>query len=93
MLPEILYDLDVKHSRTNPVFVVGNARSGTSIFCKMIRKYLKISFGTESQFIIRYYNTLARYGDLRKDENLLLLIYDISRERCFERWEKDLASN
>jgi ABC-type ATPase involved in cell division len=58
MLPEILFDLEVRHTKTNPVFVIGSSRSGTSILVKMIRKYLKISFGTESQFIIRYYNNL-----------------------------------
>lgn len=88
MLPEILYDLQVNHTRPNPVFIIGNARSGTSLLLKLIRKYLKISFGTESQFIIRYYKNLDKYGDLNDDENLLWLINDISQERCFSRWKK-----
>lgn len=87
MLPEILYNLEVNHTRKNPLFVIGNARSGTSILVKLIRKYLKVSFGTESQFIIRYYNNLHRYGDLKDDANLWLLINDISQERCFSRWK------
>ncbi len=85
---EILHDLPVKHSRENPVFILGHARSGTSILVKMVRKYLKVNFGTESQFIIRYYRRLSQYGDLNDDKNLRSLINDISRERCFKRWKK-----
>lgn len=88
MLPEILYDLKVKHLRFNPVFVVGHARSGTSVFIRLIRKYLKINFGTESQFIPRYYKKIDQYGDLYFDSNIKLLINDISKERCFSRWKQ-----
>jgi len=87
-LPEILYDLDVKHSETSPLFVLGHGRSGTSILIKMIRKYLKVNFGTESQFIIRFYNKLPQYGDLNNPENARQLIADISRERWFRRINK-----
>ncbi len=87
-LPEILYDLNVKHSETSPLFVLGHGRSGTSILIKMIRKYLKVNFGTESQFIIRYYNKLPQYGDLSNPENAKHLIADISRERWFRRINK-----
>ncbi len=84
-MKEILYDLRVAHTRFNPVFVIGHGRSGTSILIKLIRKYLKVNFGTESQFIIRYYNNLNKYGSLEKDANVRLLIDDISNERFFKR--------
>ena len=72
----------------SPVFVIGSARSGTSIFARLLRNYLNISFGTESQFIIRFYKHLGRYGNLTEDVNLKRLISDIGRERCFKRWRK-----
>jgi len=85
---EILYDLKVKHTRFSPVHVIGHVRSGTSILLSLIRKYLKVNFGTESQFIIRYYNNLERYGDLTIEKNYKLLINNIAAERCFRRWNK-----
>ena len=87
-LPEILRDLVVTHRRATPVFVIGHARSGTSITGAMIRKYLKINFGPESQFIVRYFKRLPRYGALHDDRNLRLLVDDIVGERCFSRWKK-----
>lgn len=87
-MTDVLYDLRVKHTKTNPVFVIGCARSGTSVLIRLIRKYLKINFGTETQFIIRYYNKIRKYSDLNRDSNLKILIDDISKERCFSRWKK-----
>jgi hypothetical protein len=80
--------MKVKHFSLSPVHIIGHGRSGTSILAGLIRKYLGISFGTESQFIIRYYKRLEQYGDLKKDSNLKKLIHDISKERCFYRWRK-----
>lgn len=87
MKNEILRDLHVSHNEFHPVFVIGAPRSGTSMLIKLIRKYLKINFGTESQFIIRYYNKLQTYGNLKQKNNLRMLVNDISGERCFRRWE------
>nr|WP_321404964.1 sulfotransferase [uncultured Desulfobacter sp.] len=53
-----------------------------------MRKYLKVCFGTESQFIVRHYKQLQKYGDLKKDENLRRLINNISEERFFKRSQK-----
>ena len=82
---DVLYDLQATHTRRSPVFVVGCARSGTSVTCRMLRRYLKVSFGTESQFILRYNRRLGDYGDLHDDRNVRRLIEDISRERFFVR--------
>jgi len=85
---EILHDLQVRHTRLTPVFVIGHGRSGTSVLIKLIRKYLKINFGTESQFIIRFYQNLRHYGDLADRTNAARLIHDISAERYFKRIKK-----
>jgi Sulfotransferase family len=86
-MPEIL-DLPARHRRRAPVFVIGTARSGTSLLCTLLRRYLQLSFGTESQFIVRVYRQLPTYGDLRDERNLRALVEAIARERCFERWTR-----
>jgi hypothetical protein len=73
------------HSQHSPVFVVGSPRSGTSLTCRLLRGYLGVSFGTESQFIVRYHQRLRRYGDLAVETNLVRLLTDINRERFFRR--------
>ncbi len=80
--------MKVKHRELLPVHVIGHGRSGTSILCILMRKYFQISFGTESQFIVRYYRQLGKYGDLKKDENLKRLVDNISEERFFRRSQK-----
>jgi len=84
-MPEILYNLAVKHTEQRPVFILGHSRSGTSILIKMIRKYLKINFGTESQFIVRFYKKIDKYLPLNEPENLFRLINDLHGERWFKR--------
>jgi len=78
----------IKSKKNIPVFVIGSARSGTSILSRLIRDYLYVSFGTESQFIIRFYKRLQYYGSLQNDTNLKKLLSDIGEERCFQRWKK-----
>lgn len=87
-MQDVLYDLRVSHTRTNPVIVLGHPRSGTTILVKLLRKYLKVNFGTESQFIVRYQRRLHRFGDLSRPENLRSLVERIAKERCFERTKK-----
>jgi sulfotransferase family protein len=89
MPSDVIYDLRARHTRTTPVFVIGYARSGTSLLCRLLRRYLKVSFGTESQFIIRYLHELSRYGDLHQDDNVRRLIADIATERFFVRSRKN----
>jgi hypothetical protein len=80
--------MQIHHRRLDPVFVVGHGRSGTSILTDLIRRHLHVGFGTESQFFIRYYHQLARYGDLRREGNRRLLVNDLSTERFFVRSRK-----
>ncbi|MCP4111797.1 MAG: sulfotransferase [Desulfobacteraceae bacterium] len=87
-MKEFLDDLKVEHTKFNPIMIIGKARSGTSIFTRLVRKYLRISFGTESQFFIRYYDSLKNYEPLSDDANIKTLINDISKERYFKRSSK-----
>jgi len=86
-MSDVLFDLHADHHRTNPVFVIGYARSGTSLLCRLMRRYLKLSFGTESQFILRYLALLPSYGDLEVDANVQRLLRELGRERFFSRSE------
>ena len=80
-----------RHTRFGPVFVLGHARSGTSLLCRLLLDYLGVNFGTESQFIVRYHQKLWRYGDLVDDSNLRRLLHDISRERFFSRTRRNFG--
>jgi hypothetical protein len=79
------------HTRFSPVFVLGHARSGTSLVCRLLLDHLGINFGTESQFIVRYQQKLSRYGDLSDDTRLRWLFDDISRERFFVRTRRNFG--
>ncbi|WP_197444002.1 sulfotransferase family protein [Maioricimonas rarisocia] len=84
-------DFEVRHRSTTPVHVLGHARSGTSVFVRLLRKYLHVAFGTESQFIFRFQQRLAEYGDLHQETNRRRLVEDICRERWFERTHRRLG--
>jgi hypothetical protein len=84
--PEILPDLVVRHTERRPIFVLGMSRSGTSLIAALLRKYLKVNFGTECQFVIDYYRRLARFGDLTQEPHFSFLAQEIAAERCFQRW-------
>jgi hypothetical protein len=77
--------VDPRHSHRCPVFVLGHSRSGTSLMCRLLRDHLRINFGSESQFIVRYHQRLTRYGDLAEERRLRWLLDDLSRERFFAR--------
>jgi hypothetical protein len=79
------------HTRFSPVFVLGHARSGTSLACRLLLDHLGVNFGTESQFIVRYQQKLSRYGDLSDDSRMRWLLQDISRERFFARTRQNFG--
>ena len=78
----------VRHTLSTPFLIIGHGRSGTSIIAALCRIYLGIGIGTESQFFIRYFKKLHRYGDLNHDDNVRMLIADICCERFFDRSHK-----
>lgn len=71
--------------------LIGHGSSGTTMVARLCRAYLGISFGTESQFIVRYYQQLERYGDLSQDRNLCRLVDDLLKERWFARGKKNFG--
>ena len=81
----------VRHTRSEPVFVIGSARSGTTLTCRLLLDHLGVNFGTESQFFLRYFRRLGAYQDLGDDARMRLLIADISRERFFARTRQNFG--
>jgi hypothetical protein len=75
----------VRHLDASPVFVIGHARSGTSVLTTLIRKHLRIAFGTESQFIVRLAKRSAAFGDLAIGANRRRFVETLSTERFFAR--------
>ncbi|MEM7479275.1 MAG: sulfotransferase [Planctomycetota bacterium] len=71
-----------------PVILFGHGRSGTSIIAALMRNYLGIAFGTESQFILSYLRDLEKFGPLENDQNLRNLVDKILGERWFKRSKK-----
>jgi hypothetical protein len=59
--------------------------------CRLLKEHLGVTFGTESQFIVRYHKRIAKYGDLTDDARLRLLLQDISRERFFFRTRRNFG--
>jgi hypothetical protein len=86
-----LLGVQPRHTRYSPIFVLGHSRSGTSLMCRLLLDHLGVNFGTESQFIVRYHQRLARYGDLRDERRLRVLLEDLSRERFFARTRQNFG--
>lgn len=82
-------DEEVHHLETTPVFVIGHARSGTSILTASIRKHLHIAFGTESQFIVRLASQFRKCGDLRDPVSRRRFVEALAAERFFVRTERN----
>jgi len=79
----LMPELEVRHTRFSPLLLIGQHRSGTTILGSLIRKYLKVNFGPESQFFFRFADRLSDYGNLEDDDSCRRLIADIAAERCF----------
>ncbi len=62
----------------SPVFVVGAARSGTTLLQQMLDHHSSFAFPWESHFIPFFHRWLALYGNLEKSGNRERLIRDIA---------------
>lgn len=77
--------MSVRHTKLGPLFIVGFGRSGTTILTQLVKKYLGVAFGTESQFIVRFAQRLTTYGDLHVEANRRRLLGEVARQRFFLR--------
>ncbi len=66
--------------RTNPFFIVGAPRSGTTLLQYMLRSHPLLSMPTgESHFMIPLYRNSKNFGDLYKQENIRLVLQEMYR--------------
>jgi hypothetical protein len=63
--------------RNAPVFIVGAPRSGTTMLRLMLNAHSHIAIPFESDFIPKFHDRLAEYGDLQIPANLARLLDDI----------------
>jgi hypothetical protein len=85
---------------TAPVFVVGVARSGTTLLMHMLDNHSAFAIPWESHFIPDLYRVREKFGDLSKVENRENLIHFILRylkgiwhEGSTEEWMPGLEAN
>ncbi len=77
-----------------PIFILGNPRSGTTLFRLVLAAHSKLIIPPESEFIVRLY---PKFGHVRSFDRgaLLDLIGDISGEKSIvnveEQWQVSLA--
>lgn len=74
-----------------PIFLTGFARSGTTWINELLRDYFDAGFVNEGQFIVSFGRRLARYGDLRLDENHQRLIRDLRNDSFFVILKKNYS--
>jgi hypothetical protein len=73
----------------NPVFIIGAPRSGTTFLASLLDE---TDYGApfETQFIIKYYKKLDKYGDITEYNNFCRLINDILKERAVRQHRIDI---
>lgn len=77
-----------------PIFIVGNPRSGTTMFRLMLAAHSKINIPPESEFIVRLYQ---KYGHIQsfKKEKLLNILSDLCGDNAIvnleEQWQISLS--
>jgi len=70
----------LNHSKNGPIFIVGVARSGTTLLQYMLRSHPRISMPTgESHFMIPLYRNEDRFGDLHQLENVRQVLQEMYR--------------
>lgn len=70
-----------------PLFILGNNRSGTSLFRMMLNSHSKIVIPPESHFFLWCYD---RYSKWTPDDGFDNVLRDIRSSTKFETWELDM---
>lgn len=70
-----------------PLFILGNNRSGTSLFRLMLNGHSKIVIPPESHFFLWWYDT---YWDWTPKDGFDAILRDIRSSTKFETWELDM---
>jgi hypothetical protein len=76
-------------SECKQVFILGAPRSGTTFLASLL-KLTRFGVPFETQFVVKYYHLLTKYGNLADKENFKLLVSDILSERAVMQWKLTL---
>ena len=72
------------HMSDRPIFIVGAARSGTTLLQYMLRSHPEISLPTsESHFFIPFYKQIKEFGNLSNKDNIRALLEEIYTSRKY----------
>ena len=76
----------------NPLFILGCPRSGTTLLAGLLEP---TAYGApiETHFIVKYYNKIDQYGDIKKKDNFIRLLNDILSERPVQQWNLTIDKN
>lgn len=69
-----------------PFFIVGSARSGTSLLQVLLDAHPAIAIPPESHLFVRFSGIFSCYGDLRDRSNLRLFVKDLLRDARIREW-------
>jgi hypothetical protein len=74
---------------SNQVFILGAPRSGTTFLASLL-EHTVYGKPFESQFIVKFYKSLSRYGDISQRANFKRLVANILKERAVQQWRLDI---
>ncbi|WP_375484962.1 sulfotransferase [uncultured Jatrophihabitans sp.] len=66
-----------------PIFVVGYARSGTTLLSVMLHAHPRIAMPPETRFLLSVYDNRASFGDLGREDNRRRLAVSITEDVRF----------
>jgi len=72
--------------KNEPIFVIGCPRSGTTLLSQLLSS-TQWGAPVETQFIIKYYKKLKKYGEIENKKNFKKLMRDILSERPIMQWK------
>jgi LPS sulfotransferase NodH len=74
----------------SPFFLIGVARSGTTLLSLMLDSHSRIAIPYESHFIVPYYRDRQRWSDLHDPARRIELVTSILREPAVRHWDQQL---
>lgn len=76
---------------SEPFFILGCGRSGTSLLSRMLNQHPRIAVPYESHLFNTFYDWLHLYGDLQEEKNLERLVADILSTDVMRDWDPCLS--
>ncbi len=77
----------MRRKNNTPFFIIGCARSGTSLLLLLLDAHPQIAIPLESHIFTRFYPLLPMYGPLGIDKNFRKLARDILNDAWIREWQ------